>query len=62
MIRQIAGATGQSAQTMRAMTRRICNATPSVVADDRSDDLDNSAQLFVEDHQTEQEKTTTRET
>ena len=56
MIRQIAGATGQYAQMLRAMNRRRLNATPSSLTDGRSNDVDNLAQLFVEDHQAEQDR------
>ena len=43
MIRQIAGATGQSAQMLRDMNRRRLNATPSSRGGDRSDDVNNLA-------------------
>ena len=56
MIRQIAGATGQSAQMLRAMNQRRFNATPSSLIDDRSDEVNNLAQLLVDDHQAEQER------
>ena len=56
MIRQIAGATGQSAQMLRAMNHRRFNATPSSLIDDRSDEVNNLAQLLVDDHQAEQER------
>ena len=56
MIRQIAGATGQSAQMLRAMNHRRFNATPNSLIDDRSDEVNNLAQLLVDDHQAEQER------
>ena len=56
MIRQIAGATGQSAQMLRAMNKRRCNASTRSLTDDRSDTVDNFAQLFVEYRQAEQER------
>ena len=41
MIRQIAGATGQSAQMLRAMNKIRFNASTTSLTDDRSVDVDN---------------------
>ena len=55
MIRQIAATTGQSAQMLRAMNRRACNATPTSLTDKRVDVRDALAQSFVDDHSVAQE-------
>ena len=56
MSRQIAGATGQSAQMLAAMNRTRFNAKPISLTDGRSDDVNNLSQLLVEDQQEEQER------
>ena len=56
IVRQIAGTTEQSARMLRAMNKRRCIATPGSLTDDRSDDIDDLAQLFFEEHQAEPER------
>ena len=47
MIRQIAATTGQSAQMLRAMNQRACNATPSSLTNHRVDVGDALAHLLM---------------
>ena len=52
MIRQIAAATGQSAQMLRALNRRIFNTPPDSLADSRILDVDE----VIADHIQQQEE------
>ena len=48
MIREIAAATGQSAQMLRAINRRASNTPYNSLTDDRRHDIDGLAQVVLD--------------
>ena len=55
MIRQIAAATGQSAQMLRALNRRRFNTPPDSLADSRNQNVDD---VIADNTQQQEERTT----